>query len=93
MTWSEDSRPFIHSLAMLRAGSNTPAMPASSWACSGWVALLRIEVQKGSRDSTPCQSEKITRPGSGTWFIRLPVMGTCPVSCRMLRCCEPRQFR
>ena len=72
MTWSEDSRPFIHSLAVFRSLANTPAMPASSCSCRGWVALSRIEIQNGSRDRTPCQSEKMTRPDSGTCFIRLP---------------------
>jgi SAM-dependent methyltransferase len=33
---------------------------------AGWVAPSRIEVQNGSRDRTPCQSEKMARPDRGT---------------------------
>ena len=41
----------------------------------GWVALSRIEVQNGSRESTPCQSENITRLHSGICFMQFPVLG------------------
>lgn len=53
--------------------------------CHGWG-------QKGSRDSTPRQSEKITRRDSGTWFIRLP---DDLLSCLAphVHCRESRQFR
>ena len=66
MICSDESRPFIQSLAMLVSDENTCARFASSCRRSGWVLLSRIDTQNGSRDSTPCQSTKTTRPDSGS---------------------------
>ena len=38
----------------------------------GVGGAARMDTQNGSRDSTPCQSEKMTRPDSGTCLIKLP---------------------
>lgn len=75
---------------MSRSLANTPAMPASSCCRSGWVALDRIDTQNGSRDSTPCQSEKMTRPDNGTCFIQLPRRrGPSPAAVAALRPAAP----
>jgi len=72
ITSTEDSRPSIHSSAVFASLLNTPAMPALSSACSGCPECCRIDAQNASRDKTPCQSEKITRPESGSCGIELP---------------------